>query len=120
MFQFIKRIMKLLTHRGHVIQEQDIIYTHDGWVFGCGECVDFVAKQGRTRNANLFLWFSCSNAAIRQRRRAMCPEYSFVMGIPNRERYAYRHGASAIGRLHLSHRIRTPGGPESAGSAIGP
>ena len=26
-------------------------YTHDGWVFGCGECVVFVVGQGRTRKA---------------------------------------------------------------------
>jgi hypothetical protein len=55
-------------------------YSHFGWVFGYGECVEIVAEQGGLRKAQLCLWFSHTNAAMRQCRRAMYPENSFVMG----------------------------------------
>ncbi|MEN8129806.1 MAG: HdeD family acid-resistance protein [Pseudomonadota bacterium] len=37
--------------------------------------------ESKAEHVRLFLWFSCSDAAMRQRRWTICPENSFVMGI---------------------------------------
>lgn len=48
---------------------------------GTESALSLSLEQGKTRKSQLFLWYSCSNAAIRQRRLAICPENPFVIDI---------------------------------------
>jgi hypothetical protein len=58
------------------------------------------SKAEHVRHSN-FLWFSCFNAVMRQRRRAMCSENSFVVGIIEETAHATTSRPGG-GEVHLS------------------